>query len=163
MPQYFDRAELFADASLVGTVFCRTYSRRADEWLAHLFAEAQGPESGVALVAVGGYGRAELSPNSDLDVVLLHEKGVEVEELAANIWYPVWDEGIKLGHSVRTPRQALALAKEDLDTATALLSMRHLAGDPSVSEKLAGLAAEKWVQQAGHWLPMLEARTTERH
>lgn len=163
MPQSFDRAELFADASLVGAVFCRTYSRRADEWLAHLFAEAQGPESGVALVAVGGYGRAELSPNSDLDVVLLHEKGVDVDELAANIWYPVWDEGIKLGHSVRTPRQALALAKEDLDTATALLSMRHLAGDPAVSEKLAGMAAEKWVQQAGLWLPMLEARTTERH
>jgi len=163
MPQSFDRAELFADTSLVGAVFCRAYSRRADEWLAHLFAEAQGPEFGVALVAVGGYGRAELSPNSDLDVVLLHEKGVDVEELAANIWYPVWDEGIKLGHSVRTPRQALALAKEDLDTATALLSMRHLAGDASLSKKLAGSAAEKWVQQARHWLPMIEERTAQRH
>lgn len=163
MPNSFDRAELFADTSLVGTVFCRAYSRRADEWLAHLFDDAQGPDSGVALVAVGGYGRAELSPNSDFDVLLLHDKGIDVENLASKLWYPVWDEGIKLGHAVRTHKQALVLAKEDLDTATSLLSMRHLAGDPVVSKKLASSAAEKWNQQARKWLPMLEARAAERH
>src|SRR3954452_10726662 len=60
-----------------------------------------GESSGVALVAVGGYGRSELAPCSDLDVVLVHEPGVEVGGLAEQVWYPVWDANVTLDHSVR--------------------------------------------------------------
>ena len=64
---------------------------------------------GVALVAVGGYGRAELSPQSDIDLLLLHDGRPDIATIAERVWYPIWDEGLKLGHSVRTTKEALAL------------------------------------------------------
>ena len=88
-----------------------------------------GASRGVALVALGGYGRRELSLQSDLDVLLLHDGRSDIGSIADAVWYPVWDTGVKLGHAVRTPKEALALAADDLDSMTALLQARHLAGD----------------------------------
>ena len=158
-----ERRRIFADRSLVGAVFCRAYSRRVDEWLADVFADAGGEGRRVALVAVGGYGRAELSPQSDLDLLLLHESGDDVSDLAGALWYPVWNEGLKLGHAVRTVTETLRLARGDLDTATALLSLRHLAGDRSVADRLAASAREQWSRRARTWLPRLveDARRRE--
>src|SRR4051812_27425034 len=124
-----DQGPLLADNTLTGTAWCRAHSALVDEWLAQLFNEAGGADGGpgarrgrVALVAVGGYGRSELCPQSDLDVMLVHEGSRDVAALADRIWYPIWDAGLKLGHSVATIREALELASNDLDTATALLS-----------------------------------------
>ena len=150
-----DRRRIIANRRLVGTVFCRAYSRRVDEWLAATYDAAGGPGRGVSLVAVGGYGRSELSPESDLDLLLLHERGHDVAELAGELWYPVWNEGLKLGHAVRTVVETLQLASDDLDTATSLLSARHVAGDPSLAERLAGSAREQWSRRARRWLPQL--------
>jgi [protein-PII] uridylyltransferase len=87
-----------------------------DGWLGQRVpAEAQG----VALVAVGSYGRREPSPWSDLDLVLLHDgRQGSVAELADSIWYPIWDSGIGLDHSVRTPDEALDVARDDLKALT---------------------------------------------
>ena len=114
------------------------YSDLVDGWLAELLAaaEAECGAGGVALVAVGGYGRAELSLQSDIDVVLLHAGRSDIGTLADRIWYPIWDEGLKLGHAVRTTREALALAADDLDTATSLLQVRHVAGDEDLTDDL---------------------------
>ncbi len=150
-----DRRRIIADRRLVGAVFCRAYSRRVDEWLAGHYVGAGGPERGVSLVAVGGYGRSELSPESDLDLLLLYERGQDVTRLAGELWYPVWNEGLKLGHAVRTVSETLQLGTEDLDTATSLLSARHLAGDPDLAERLAGSAREQWSRRARKWLPKL--------
>ncbi len=157
------REELLADRSLVGTVFCRAYSRRVDEWLAELFDDSVGEGDGTALVAVGGYGRAELSPQSDIDVILLHDRADDILTVAEALWYPIWDQGLKLGHSVRTVKQALALGRDDLDTATSLLSLRHLAGDRDMSSRLADGAAQHWRRSVKHWLPVLAQRQEERH
>ena len=154
-PRVLDRRRIIADRSLVGAVFCRAYSRRVDEWLADVFGDAGGSESGVSLVAVGGYGRAELSPESDLDLLLLYERGTDVSDMAGELWYPIWNEGLKLGHAVRTVAETLQLAADDLDTATALLSARHIAGDRALSERLAGSAREQWSRRARKWLPRL--------
>jgi [protein-PII] uridylyltransferase len=163
MAPVLDRHELFADRSLVGTTFCRAYSRRVDEWLAAMFDEVAGDRTDVALAAVGGYGRAELSPQSDIDVMLLHEKGTDVDDLANTLWYPIWDEGLKLGHSVRSPREALALAATDLETATSLLSLRHVAGDKALVRQLRDGAAAQWARKAKRWLPTMFDRFQDRH
>ena len=150
-----DRKRIIADRRLVGAVFCRAYSRRVDEWLASVYDAAGGPGRGASLVAVGGYGRSELSPESDLDLLLLYERGHDVAKLAGDLWYPVWNEALKLGHAVRTVPETLQLASDDLDTATSLLSARHVAGDPQLAERLAGSAREQWSRRARRWLPQL--------
>ena len=111
-------------------------------------AEAECGAGGVALVAVGGYGRAELSLQSDIDVVLLHTGRSDIGALADRVWYPIWDEGVKLGHAVRTPKEALTLAADDLDTATSFLQVRHVAGDEDLTDDLARRVARA-VAEAG--------------
>ncbi|MEU5695517.1 [protein-PII] uridylyltransferase [Actinosynnema sp. NPDC020468] len=103
-----------------------------------------GPGGGVALVAVGGLGRRELVPYSDLDLVLVHNGHKGVEEIAEKLWYPLWNSGIGLDHSVRTVGEALRVASGDLRTALGLLDLRHLAGDADVSGRLAESARQAW-------------------
>jgi len=159
-----DRDALFADPALHGRTFCRAYANRVDAWLTTLL----GAEADVALVAVGGYGRAELAPGSDLDVLLLHKGrpakgGTDVRELAERIWYPLWDAGLKLGHAVRTVKEALQLASNDLDTATALLDVRLVAGDSTLSDELARKAEAQWQSRSDRWLPVVGQAVADRH
>jgi [protein-PII] uridylyltransferase len=90
------------------------------------------------LVALGSYGREQLCPASDVDVLLLHgaprRREDDVRALAERLWYPLWDAGFVTGHATRTPKESLALADTDLDALTALLEARHVAGDASVTE-----------------------------
>ncbi|MSX86540.1 MAG: [protein-PII] uridylyltransferase [Actinobacteria bacterium] len=144
MPPPLRRDELVADYSLHGSAWCRRYSDLVDAWIAELWAEVAPGSSGVALIATGGYGRAELCPQSDLDLLLLTTSTSQGEALASRLWYPIWDQGLKLGHSVRTLNQALELSRDDLDTATALLAVRHLCGDPSLTEDLREGALVQW-------------------
>jgi [protein-PII] uridylyltransferase len=142
---------LLADDTLTGTGWCDRHTALVDAWLAPLFEQAVaasgGGVDGVALVAVGGYGRSELCPQSDLDVMLVHAGRREIGALAERVWYPIWDTGTKLGHSVCTVREALTLADDDLDTATALLSARHIAGDAALTDDLATRALRQWEQR----------------
>lgn len=159
-----ERAPLLADSTLTGARWCERHSALIDEWLAWLLAAAVGADlEGVALVAVGGYGRSELCPLSDLDVMLLHSPRRDVTSIADRLWYPIWDAGLKLGHSVCTQRQALAIAEDDLDTATAMLSARRIAGDESLVHDLAAAARSQWEQRAKRWLEALRGRVDARH
>ena len=139
-----------------------------DGWLAGLLddslGQAAGDPGGVALVAVGGYGRGELSPQSDIDLLLVHTGRPDIGSVADAIWYPIWDEGLKLGHAVRTPKEALALAADDLDTATSLLEVRHIAGDEALTAEVAEQGAGPVAQASGaRWLTELSTRVRERH
>ncbi|HEU5332790.1 MAG TPA: [protein-PII] uridylyltransferase [Actinocrinis sp.] len=128
-------------------------------------AAASDAAQGVALVAVGGYGRAELSPGSDLDVLLLHDggkKGRRIAELADAIWYPVWDAKIKLDHSVRSVAEARALAREDLPVALGLLTARHIVGDRALTDELRAAALADWRTRAQKRLPEVQATRAER-
>lgn len=159
------REALQRDTALAGTALCRAYSELVDGWLDELLATAEDElgAGGVALVAVGGYGRAELSLQSDIDVVLLHAGRSDIGTFADRVWYPIWDEGLKLGHAVRTAREALTLASDDLDTATSLLQVRHVAGDADLTDDLAGRAVAQWQRRSRRWLEELASRVQRRH
>ncbi|CAL9540692.1 Bifunctional uridylyltransferase_uridylyl-removing enzyme [Streptomyces sp. enrichment culture] len=135
-----------------------------DDWLAGLFDAGAAEPRGVALVAVGGYGRGELSPRSDLDLLLLHDGGdpKAVSALADRLWYPVWDLGIALDHSVRTPAEARRTAGEDLKVQLGLLDARHLAGDPALTAGLRTAVLADWRDQAPKRLPELRELCAER-
>ncbi len=152
---------------LGGREACRALAAVTDEWLVEVFDRAtEGRDRGLALVSVGGHGRGELAPGSDLDLWLLHEERMDAGAVAAvaeRLWYPVWDSGLKLGHAVLSPRRALALASAELDTATAVLSARHLAGDPAVGLDLAERGRRQWRKRSGRWLDELGRRTASRH
>ncbi len=158
------RQELLSQLDLQGEAFCAAYSAAADLWLTGLLERATaGEPKGIALVAVGGYGRGELCPYSDLDVVLVHRGRRDIGRIADAVWYPVWDEGIRLDHSVRRPSEVLQVSREDLRAQLGLLDGRVVAGDASVAEPMLAEALAQWQARAGQWLPVLAAQVDERH
>jgi [protein-PII] uridylyltransferase len=168
-PAPLARDRFFASAARSSTSLApslvATWTAHVDDWLRGLFDAALDGETpkGIALVAVGGYGRGELSPGSDLDVLLVHDGKRAVGGVAERLWYPVWDEGVKLGHAVRTHREALSLAADDLDTATSLLDARPLAGDTELARKLSDGAVAAWEKRGRRWLARLADSVEARH
>ena len=159
------RQELLSRPGLTGAGRRKALADLTDAWLAGLFAEAGGPIGGAALVAVGGYGRRELSPGSDLDVLLLrgpHLRDADSAELADRIWYPVWDSGVRLDHSVRTPSEARRLAADDLRVLLGLLDVRHVAGDVGLTEALRASVLADWRGFSSKRLPELLDSCRER-
>jgi [protein-PII] uridylyltransferase len=160
-----DRERLLGDRTLTGSRFADAWRATVDPWLAERFgaAVADRPDpTGLALVAVGGYGRGDLAPGSDLDLLLLHADKVAPGGVAEAIWYPIWDEGLKLGHSVRTVKEALDLASEDLDTATSLLSARCLAGDDALVAELLEATRTLWAKKGKRLLGQLRLAVAAR-
>lgn len=104
------------------------------------------PDSGFAIVGVGGLGRRELLPHSDLDLVLLHDnKPAQVlGPVADKLWYPLWDANIRLDHSVRTVGEALGTANSDLTAALGMLEARHIAGEERLSNELIDGVRRQW-------------------
>ncbi len=119
-------------------------------------------ETGIALVAVGGYGRRELAPHSDLDVVLVHEDGVDVGQVATELWYPLWDAGADVDHSVRALSEVTAAASRDVRVALGLLDARHIAGDTSVTLRLRSTLLAQWRREARDRLPELRELVERR-
>ncbi|AUG79857.1 protein-PII uridylyltransferase [Kitasatospora sp. MMS16-BH015] len=158
------RARLLAEPGRTGAARRAALSALADGWLRGLFTAAGAPP-GTALVAVGGYGRGELSPRSDLDVLLLHEGRID-PALPERIWYPVWDGGAALDHAVRTTAEARSVAAEDLKAQLGLLDLRHLAGDAELTAGLRSAVLADWRAAAPKRLPELRelcAERAERH
>ncbi len=118
-----------------------------ESWLTAKAAEIGiADDSGFAIVGVGGLGRRELLPYSDLDLLLLHDgKPVEVlGQVADKLWYPLWDANIRLDHSVRTVSDALGIANSDMAAALGMLEARHIAGDARLSTGLIDGARRQW-------------------
>src|SRR5438445_5817376 len=106
----------------------------------------------LALIALGGYGRGELNPFSDIDVMLLHRQRDEIsphlEEMVNQVLYLLWDSGFKVGHSTRSIKEAIAQANRDMRTKTALLEARFLAGDRELAREFREQFRSKCVE--GH-------------
>ncbi|MEU6090220.1 [protein-PII] uridylyltransferase [Streptomyces sp. NPDC047085] len=152
------RLRLLTEGARSGPPRRAALAELTDDWLSGLFTEAADGLKGVSLVAVGGYGRGELSPRSDLDLLLLHDGDDPgaVAALADRLWYPVWDLGLALDHSVRTPAEARKTAGEDLKVHLGLLDARHLVGDLGLTAGLRTAVLADWRNQAPKRLPELQ-------
>ncbi|MEU2620191.1 [protein-PII] uridylyltransferase [Streptomyces sp. NPDC007157] len=159
------RLRLLTEGARSGPPRRTALAELTDGWLTGLFAAAtEGIKNGVSLVAVGGYGRGELSPRSDLDLLLLHDGGDSgaVAAVADRLWYPVWDLGLALDHSVRTPAEARKTAGEDLKVQLGLLDARHIVGDLGLTSGLRTAILADWRNQAPKRLPELQELCLER-
>jgi len=158
------RTALLEDRQLTGAAWCRRYSAAADAWLGHVFGRATGgDDKGVALLAVGGYGRGEMAPGSDLDLLLVYDRRGRIKPIADGLWYPIWDAGLHLDHSVRTPKEVRAIMDEDIKVALGLLDARLIAGDAGLGGKVLTRALEQWETRTARWLPSLDEATKSRH
>ena len=111
---------------------CAALTASLDETVSALAAPGSTP---MAVVALGGYGRGELSLYSDVDLMLLHDVG-DAAAAAADLFRPLWDAKLRVGHSVRTVREASDAARERFDTQTTLLTSRLVAGSEELFEQL---------------------------
>lgn len=152
------REAVLGQSELKGTALRAALTEVADTWL----REQIGTTSDVALVAVGGYGRREPASGSDLDLLLLHADGIDATEIANALWYPIWDAGVGLDHSVRTVDHAVEVAREDLKAMLGLLDQRHVAGDESLSDALREQVFLTWRKDVRKRLPELVEAVTER-
>jgi [protein-PII] uridylyltransferase len=138
-------------------------TEEADALCLSAYDVSGAPETGCALVAVGGYGRRELAPYSDLDVVLVHDPAVDLGDAGEKVWYPIWDSGAKLDHSVRAVPDMLGQADADLRVALGLLDLRHLAGDPNLTLRLRSDVLAHWRRTARDRMPGLRDLVRKRH
>jgi [protein-PII] uridylyltransferase len=149
-----------------------------DTWLGGLLADAvagtppprrrrgttpsRGGTEGLALVAVGSLGRREPAPYGDLDLVLVHEDRPEIAAVADALWYPIWDAGLRLDHSVRSVTEAVGVAATDVKAGLGLLDARLVAGDAALAASLRSATLAGWRSSASRLLPQLRDLRRDR-
>jgi [protein-PII] uridylyltransferase len=150
----------------MGTRERRARSNEGDLLLSSLFTESGANADEVAIAAVGGFGRGELSPGSDLDIVILHTGSLsekELSELVNKILYPLWDKNIKIDHSVRTRAEVREASEVDLKVVLGLLDIRLVCGSADLVAAVQVDALDEWRKNSKRRLPELEKSLTERH
>jgi [protein-PII] uridylyltransferase len=144
------RLKLLHRQGVGGREICAGRAAMLDALLRHLWdsakaslsAQAQKEFPPLALVAIGGYGRGELNPHSDIDFMFLHDGQVAVNRplphlsrLIDGVLYPLWDVGLKVGHSVRSSEDCVKIANSDMQSKTSLIESRLIAGDEALFKK----------------------------
>ncbi len=127
------------ERGLSGADLLQQHSSLIDKFIGEKFYSTfQGSPSGLCLVALGGYGRKELFPYSDIDLLLLyHEKQAQfIERVTESVFYPLWDAGLDVGHGVRTIDACMEDIKNDFFFMVSLLDARPICGDKDLFEKL---------------------------
>jgi [protein-PII] uridylyltransferase len=157
----------------------RRHAAVMDELLAALYRAADAdtraagvPRTPLVLVALGGYGRGELHPSSDLDLMLIHggpappvpEVTPYVQRMAQEILYTLWDLGLRVGHACRSLSDCLALARTDLPSRTSMQAARRLAGDARLFRTFQQtLQREVFRKDYGEFRDQLLAERDERY
>ncbi len=153
-----ERRELVRRPGPIGSGRRTALTVLTDDWLRALFRDAEGSGSDVCLLAVGGHGRREMAPGSDLDLVVLHRTDPRrASRTAERMWYPIWDSGLRLDHSLRSVGEARRLASVDMKVLLGMLDARVVAGDGTVAEQLKESIFADWRSMAPRRVPDLRA------
>ncbi len=150
----------------MGTRERRARSNENDRLISELFLASGADSEEVAIAAVGSFGRGELSPGSDLDIVIIHTGSYSIEKLSEivnAILYPLWDRKLKVDHSVRTRNEVRAALQEDLKVAMGLLDIRLICGSASLLSDIQTMALEIWRKDSKKFLPRLRQTLEERY
>jgi len=150
----------------MGTRERRSRSDECDLLLSKLFIDSGADEKAMAIAAVGSFGRGELAPGSDLDIVIFHSgtmPAADLAELVNKILYPLWDSKFKVDHSVRTYTETRMALQDDLKVAMGLLDIRLIAGSADLVADIQVLALDSWRNDADKYLALLETSLHERH
>lgn len=165
-PQSIEGAEEYGagevDAGRVGRAWCEVWTEAVDTALCDLAAPGLG-EHRFSVVAIGGYGRKELCPGSDIDLLLLHDRLPKdvLERLVRDIVYPLWDADLTVGYAVRDRREAVA-ACDDLDSATATLDARAVVGDRGFAQLVRTEVIRRLRRRPGKFLSALRQADRSR-
>ena len=139
---------------LSGTSLLKDHSLLADNFIRDCFAkiEISDLQSRVAVVALGGYGRQELFPFSDIDLMILFHPRLrkKVGSVADGLLYPLWDTGYEVGHGVRTIKESMVQAAEDFVFQVAMLDARLVAGSEILFDKLIDTYRRKFIEGHRH-------------
>ncbi|HEY7545106.1 MAG TPA: nucleotidyltransferase domain-containing protein, partial [Blastocatellia bacterium] len=144
-----------------GIETARRRSRLIDFIISRICQIASPASDGCAVIALGGYGRGELAPFSDIDLLFLSRRGEEAKRLSESLLYLLWDTGLVVGHSLRTISQCVAMARSDLHTRTALATTRLLAGDEKLFAKMTGELQRKVFREGRENERFIEALNAE--
>ncbi len=139
---------------LSGTSLLKDHSLLADNFIRDCFAkiEISDLQSRVAVVGLGGYGRQELFPFSDIDLMILFHPRLrkKVGSVADGLLYPLWDTGYEVGHGVRTIKESMVQAAEDYVFQVAMLDARLVAGSEILFDKLIDTYRRKFIEGHRH-------------
>jgi [protein-PII] uridylyltransferase len=167
-------------AGASGAEVCRARSTMLDELLRRIVESviATNPDipehkmAGFSLVAIGGYGRAELNPFSDIDILFLHDGKLVVRgkptpamtALVDGLLYTLWDIGVKVGHSVRSVADCVEVANQDMQSKTSLIEARLILGTDKLFREMQRAIVAKCVvgHEAGYFAARIEDQTTRR-
>ena len=150
----------------MGTRERRLRSNESDLLISELFQASGADSKEVAIAAVGSFGRGELAPGSDLDIVIIHTGSYTPEKLSEivnSILYPLWDKKIKIDHSVRTRQEVRTALSEDLKVAMGLLDIRLICGSADLVADVQSFALSTWRENSKHYLPLLRKTLDERY
>lgn len=150
----------------MGTRERRLRSNESDLLISELFQASGVDSKEVAIAAVGSFGRGELAPGSDLDIVIIHTGSYPPEKLSEivnSILYPLWDKKIKIDHSVRTRQEVRTALHEDLKVAMGLLDIRLICGSADLVADVQSFALSTWRENSKHYLPLLRETLDERY
>ncbi len=123
---------------LSGHALLEKHTSLIDAALGNYFTKSQADPERMSLIALGGYGREELFPYSDIDLMLLYDEQAEeqLDDVAQALFYPLWDAGLEVGHGVRTLKSSIEEAEKDFFLQVSLLDARLLAGSQSLFDSL---------------------------
>jgi [protein-PII] uridylyltransferase len=140
-----------------------SYVERLDQALNSFVIDIYHKTHKISLLAVGGYGRKQLCPYSDLDLTLIDNHRRNLAETSSKLWYHIWDSGLSLDHSLRQKKQVISLLKQDIKVLLGILDARVIAGNSELGNEIIQEATSYWERYGYKFLDGLSKENQKRY